>query len=152
MSSTYQSSSKVSSGIFYPIPPDCAGFSTSSEAVEPGASRGEEDWRYLFHSYDEIMNAPPLRFAIEGFLPEDGITLIGGPAGHGKTFLLLSMVKALLTGEPLLGYFEVPQRSKRVLYLIPESGLGPFRHRLELFGLAQGTSERCSRQPGRSNK
>ena len=26
------------------------------------------DWRSLFHSYDDFVNAPPLRFAIGGFL------------------------------------------------------------------------------------
>jgi hypothetical protein len=29
-------------------------------------------------------SAPPLRFAIDGFLQEAGVTLIGGLAGHGR--------------------------------------------------------------------
>ena len=32
-----------------------------------------QDWRTLFHTREEIENAPPLTFAIEGFLQEDGI-------------------------------------------------------------------------------
>lgn len=95
------------------------------------------DWRSLFHSSNEVENAPPLKFAIEGFLQQDGITLIGGLAGHGKTFLMLNMAKALIEGRSLFQYlpFEVNGTAKRVIYLVPESGLGPFVHRLKLFGL-----------------
>lgn len=33
-----------------------------------------QNWRSLFHSYDEVINAPTARFAIDGFLQEEGIT------------------------------------------------------------------------------
>jgi hypothetical protein len=96
-----------------------------------------DDWRGLFHSFEECESAPPLQFAIKGFLQEAGITLIGGLAGHGKTFVMLSMVRALLEASPLFGYepFKVPHEAKRVLYLIPESSLGPFWSRIKLFHL-----------------
>jgi hypothetical protein len=98
-----------------------------------------DDWRGLFHSYDELVTAPPLRFAITNFLQEDGITFIGGLPGHGKTLVMLSVVKALLTGGNLFacGGFKVTAPASRVIYLVPESGLGPFKHRLELFGLLE---------------
>jgi hypothetical protein len=85
----------------------------------------------VFHTFDDFENAPPLSFAIDGFLQNDALTLIGGLSGHGKTFMMLSMVKALLTGEPLWGYFKVPAKVERVLYLIPESSIGPFKYRLK---------------------
>jgi hypothetical protein len=44
----------------------------------------DQNWRGIFHTYEEFKNAPPLRFAIDGFLQEAGVTLIGGLAGHGK--------------------------------------------------------------------
>jgi hypothetical protein len=96
-----------------------------------------KDWRSIFHTYGEFCNAPPVNFAIEGFLQESGITLIGGVPGHGKTFIMLSMAKALLTGTPLFGHapFAVRGGSQRVVYLCPEVGLGPFSHRLKLFKL-----------------
>jgi len=102
----------------------------SSETVNP------DHWQPLFHSYDEIQNAPPLTFAIHGWLQAEGITMYGGLPGHGKTLLGLSTAKALLTGEPLFGYehFNV-NRAKRVLYLCPEVGLGPLLHRIKLFRL-----------------
>ncbi len=92
-------------------------------------------WGGLFHSYDEALNAPELCFAIDGFLQEGGITMIGGLAGHGKTLVALSVVRALLTGEKLFGHFAVTKKSRRAVYLIPESSLTPFAERLKTFRL-----------------
>lgn len=96
-----------------------------------------EKWREAFHSFEDFKKAPPISFAIDGFLQNDGATLIGGLAGHGKTFLMLSVVKALLAGKhtKLWGHFEVQETAWRVLYLIPESSITPFKHRLKLFDL-----------------
>jgi hypothetical protein len=60
-----------------------------------------------------------------------------------KTFVALSMVKALLTGRPLFGNpaFNVPEPAEKVLYLIPESSLRPFRMQLKSMRLPyQGKS------------
>ncbi len=94
-------------------------------------------WHHLFHGDKEVEEAPPISYAIDGFLQNDAITMIGGLPGHGKTWVMLSMVKALLEGTPLFGYkgFAVKEPSKRVVYLCPESSLTPFAHRLKLFGL-----------------
>jgi hypothetical protein len=99
----------------------------------------DPNWRGIFHTYEEFENAPPLRFAINGFLQEAGVTLIGGLSGHGKTLLMLAMAKALLEALPLFGHelFAVPRPAERVLYLIPESSLSPFWSRLRLFGLQE---------------
>ncbi|MGH9514192.1 MAG: DnaB-like helicase N-terminal domain-containing protein [Terriglobales bacterium] len=93
------------------------------------------NWRHLFHSYDDVLNVPPVSFAIDGFLQEEGITLIGGLAGHGKTLCMLAMVRALLEGGRLFDHFAVTKQSERVIYLIPEAGLGPFSARLRTFHL-----------------
>lgn len=89
----------------------------------------------LGHSYEEILNAPPVSFAIDGFLQEQGITLIGGLSGHSKTLIMLAIVRALLEGDKLFHFFAVNAPAKKVIYLIPECGLEPFAHRLRLFGL-----------------
>jgi hypothetical protein len=98
---------------------------------------GSRDWRPLFHTYEEFVNAPPLRFVIDGFAQEQGIGLIGGLAGHGKTLVMLAMAQAMLEGTPLFGCFPVTRTSDRVLYLIPESSIGPFRERLKCFRLEE---------------
>jgi hypothetical protein len=106
-------------------------------AIPKNAEVDPDDWRALFHSYDELISAPPLKFAITNFLQEDGITFFGGLPGHGKTWVMLSVAKSLLTGNPLFGCdnFKVTRPASRLIYLIPEAGLGPFTHRLKLFGL-----------------
>lgn len=101
-----------------------------------------QDWQALFHTRDEIENAPPLNFAIDGFLQEDGITLIGGLAGHGKTLCMLAMVRALLEQGQLFTKFQATRASERVLYLIPEAGIGPFSARLRTFRLMDYLDDR----------
>ncbi len=96
-----------------------------------------EDWRSIFHTYMDFINAPDLSFAIEGFLQQDGLTMVGGLAGHGKTWIMLQMARALLTGEPLFKYapFKVNQKSERVVYLVPEVSLTGFKKRAGPCGL-----------------
>ena len=89
----------------------------------------------IFHTYDEVVNAPPVRFVIKDFLQADGVTFFGGLPGHGKTLVMLNIAKALLTGESLWEHFEVAEPSNRVIYLIPEIGLSGAKTRLALFGL-----------------
>ena len=101
-----------------------------------------QDWHSIFQTRAEFENAPPLRFAIEGFLPERGTTFVAGLPGNSKTFVLLAQVRALLTGEPLFGYFKVREESQRVIYLIPESLMGPFWTRIKLFHLEEYVDKR----------
>jgi hypothetical protein len=100
-------------------------------------------WRGMFHSLADFENAPPISFAIKDFLQNDGATLIGGLSAHGKTLIMLSMAKALLVGPPtkMWGYFDVLEKASRVIYLIPESSIVPFKHRLKLFGLYDSLSD-----------
>jgi len=97
----------------------------------------ELEWREIFHTFAEFENAPPLSFAIRGILQNDAATVVGGLAGHDKTWILLSIAKALLKGKgaKLWGEFEVLETAQRVLYFIPESTIGPFGHRLRLLGM-----------------
>jgi hypothetical protein len=90
----------------------------------------------FFDTYAEFENAPPLSFAIEGFLQNDATTGIAGLSGDSKTWTALSIIRALLFGPgKLWNLFEVPQRAGKVIYLIPESSRTPFKHRLQLMKL-----------------
>ena len=112
-----------------------AGNSLASITANAKLSAEPSDWRSIFHSWEDFENCPPLSFSIEGFLQNDGATMIGGLSGHGKTLILCSIVKALLAGPgaKLWDMFEVKQSAVRVVYLIPECSLAPFKHRLKLF-------------------
>jgi RecA-family ATPase len=84
---------------------------------------------------DLILNPPDSPpFWIEcGILPRGGVMIMGGQAKLGKTFLLLSLLKSLLFGEPL---FDVPQwivkEPCRVLYIDRELGPHIFYDRISL--------------------
>jgi hypothetical protein len=96
-----------------------------------------DEWPKLFHTYDELADTKAMSWVIRQIAQEQEITIVGGLAKHGKTWFLLSVVKALLSGEPLFGHFPVEQTSHRVLYLIPEVGLQPFKRRLVLMRLME---------------
>jgi len=95
------------------------------------------EWRGMFHTWEEFENTAPLTFAIRDFLQNSGATMIGGLSGHGKTLILLSITRALLQGKGhrLFNLFEVEEEAARVVYLIPECSIEPLKHRLNLFGI-----------------
>lgn len=103
-----------------------------SQAYDAG-----DGWRSVFHTFDEFEAARPLSFSIDGFLQNNCATMFGGLSGHGKTFILLSIVKALLggSGARLWKLFDVEETAERVIYLIPECSIEPFKHRLKMFGI-----------------
>jgi len=90
-----------------------------------------------FHVKEEYVNAPELRFAIRNLVQLDSATIFGGLSGQAKTWVLLSIAKALLSGKGTLlwNHFPVEETAEKVIYLIPESAIGPFGHRLKLLGL-----------------
>jgi hypothetical protein len=116
---------------------DSAFFDLFESAVRRRPTASGSNWRDVFHSFSDFENAAPLNFAIKDFLQNDGATLVGGLSGHGKTLVMLSIARALLSGigTKLWGHFDVLETAARVIYLIPESSIGPFKYRLQLFGL-----------------
>jgi hypothetical protein len=103
------------------------------------ASNGNCGFLDLFDTPDELESAPPLTFAIKNFLQLDGGTVIAGLVGSYKTFLSLSITKALLDEkiDKLWDTFPVLHKAERVVYLIPESARGPFYKRIALMGLGR---------------
>ena len=78
-----------------------------------------------------------LAWVVEGIAHEEEITVVGGLPKDFKTWFLLSVVKSLLTGEALFGYFKVARLAERVLYFIPEASRRSFLHRLTIMKLDQ---------------
>jgi len=91
------------------------------------------DWKKKFHLQSELSNKPTLPL-IEGVLPETGITTLASLSGTGKTFIGISITKALTTGEPFLGHFPV-NGVHNVLYLVPEMSEKTFNQRLQRFSI-----------------
>jgi hypothetical protein len=97
----------------------------------------ENPWWHSFRGVDELEGNGTVKMYIENFLPE-GATLICGLPKEGKSFLALSVAKALTSGRPLFERpgFEVPEIVP-VLYLAAESGDGALKLRCEKMGITK---------------
>ncbi len=116
-------------------------FAASCERVEGGQRKAAlaalgitlEDvlrprWRDKLKNKAEL-DQRPLGFVVDRFVPEEGITGIGGQSGHGKTYIMLSMAKAISTGERLWGILDVKQHP--VIYMLAEGGDRALNERLD---------------------
>jgi hypothetical protein len=84
--------------------------------------------------FDKEVDLP---WVIEGIAHAGESTWFGALPKQMKTWVMLCVAKALLTGEPLFGdeRFKVPNKSSKVIYLIPEASRASVKKRLKLLGL-----------------
>jgi hypothetical protein len=106
----------------------------ANAATKPAASAVDrKEWRKEFRTLAEL-DQGPVPMLIEHILPAEGVMFIGSLSGVGKTWIALSMVKALRTGKPLLSHYRVPEVVP-VAYLVPEMGSRAIRNRIEKLGI-----------------
>jgi hypothetical protein len=81
------------------------------------------NFKELFHTKTEALALPDdVEIVVRGLCNVGNICIWGALPKHGKSYLFLSIIKALLSGKKWLDHFEVSP-SKRVIYLVPEVGL-----------------------------
>ena len=114
-------------------------------AQQHKASLPHREWWKQFRSFDELEGTGVVKMYIENVLPE-GIALLCGPPKEGKSFLALSIAKALTTGQPLFGKtgYDVPEVVP-VLYLAAESGDNQFKLRCAKFGITSDKTKFIAR-------
>jgi 5S rRNA maturation endonuclease (ribonuclease M5) len=97
----------------------------------------------VFDTRREFDETAEPTFSIDGFLQDYAVTAIAGLSGNSKTWVALSTVKGLLFGPgKLWDLFDVPDRAKKVIYLIPEASRSVFKKRLLLMGLYDEIGQR----------
>lgn len=115
-------------------------FMDSMVASIRDASKPTDDWRQYFHTISEL-DQGDVKMLVKGLLPE-GVTFLGSLSGVGKTWIALSLARALTLGKSFLGVYEVPEQHN-VLYLVPEMGSRALRSRAEKMGLPDDDRFRC---------
>lgn len=87
----------------------------------------------------DVENENDLPPVIKGVAHEGETTWIGALPKVGKTWVLLCILLALLTGEPLFGdeRLTVPNKAKRCIYLCPEASRGSIKKRLKMLRLVE---------------
>ena len=73
---------------------------------------------------NDVLQYEEPRYIIEPVLIEGTVNLFSGPSGKGKSLITLSMIKSVLTGEPLWGKFDVDRMG--CVLLIDEETPRPF--------------------------
>ncbi len=95
------------------------------ETDEPG-----EDWRGWFDSKTDILNAPPVSHMIQSIILLNRYNGVVSLPGARKTILCWNVVRACLTGKPLLERFAVANPPERVIFLAAESARNEIKQRL----------------------
>jgi RecA-family ATPase len=104
---------------------------TEAEANQRGNRAG------IIHAWDEIPDAmmmamPKIEWIAEGIIPRDSVTLIAGEPGSYKSWLALSLLRAVSTGGRFL---DRECKAADVLYLDRENPLAVIRDRLAILGI-----------------
>jgi hypothetical protein len=72
---------------------------------------------------------------LEGFIPDNDLTLLWGTAGSGKTTAALAAAQAVLLGTGLLDHTQ-PAPRRKVLFIASDSGAAPLYAAMQDMGMA----------------
>lgn len=100
--------------------------------------------RYLFETVSDLRKLPVAKCLIEGWLPEQGVGLVYGEYGHGKSFLLFDWLLHLAYGLPDWHGCKLPGEPRDVL-LIAREGASGFRARVDAFKAHRGIKDDTDR-------
>lgn len=100
----------------------------------------ESDWWREFRGVGELQGDGNIEWVIQNVVPA-GVTVLTAMPKDGKSFVALSFIKAITTGQPWLGRigFEVPE-TMPVLWLAAESGDSGLKIRCKKFGITEDKS------------
>ena len=77
--------------------------------------------RFRVLTAEELTALPPVRWRVRGLLPVEGLAAIYGPAGSGKTFLVLDLLGAVAEGRD---WFDCRTNAGPVVYVALEGEAG----------------------------
>jgi len=69
-----------------------------------------------------LENIPKPWMLIDGLIPQGAVCVLAGRGYSGKTFLAMEVARAIVTGQPFLGHYKVPEYSRgNVLFIEQDS-------------------------------
>lgn len=119
----------------------CPDFKPDKEKLE-NSQKKEQDSLEIISVKEAIeRGVPEIKYIIDPFLRQGGITIIGGEPASKKSLLAMLMCVCVVKGEKLFNRFETKQ--KRVMYLDFENGYAVLVNRFHslLFGNFAGNKE-----------
>ena len=114
-----------------------ASASAGYEAAEAllSAAKAEASHEYYFTRATAFLGQPaPLQWVIRGWMPADGVSMVYGESGAGKTFVTLDMACHIAAGLPWHG---IKAKSGAVVYMAGEGNYG-LRQRIAAWCKAHG--------------
>jgi archaellum biogenesis ATPase FlaH len=106
------------------LPP---GVSSMPIAVQPTPTA-----RFVLIDAWAFADGPDPQWRIEGLLPQQGLAMVFGASGSGKTFFVLDLSMAVALGVERYGHDKRGVTAGRVVYIVAE-GVGGFRKRLRAY-------------------
>src|SRR5262249_2855392 len=102
--------------------------------VQAEELQASEDAQVSAVAVEQFMSIsfPPRQCLLKPWLTTTGLVMIDAPAGHGKTWLALTIAYAVATGASLLGWSA--ERRGRVLYVDGELPGELLQRRLQMLG------------------
>lgn len=84
----------------------------------------------------DMQRVEGLDYLIDGFVPQNALTLSYGTKGVGKTTAAMAMAFAVIDGKGFLDRSK-PTKAGKVLFIASDSGAGPLRNVMQDMGLAE---------------
>jgi hypothetical protein len=112
---------------------------------------GGDDPATMWDTKSQAESEPDLQWVIALLAHVGESTWFGALPKVGKTWVLLCILKSLLTGNPLFSdaRLTVPSKAKRCIYLCPEAGMSSMRSRLKKLGLIEHLYDPITNPEGR---
>ncbi|MEZ5538347.1 MAG: AAA family ATPase [Thiolinea sp.] len=91
--------------------------------------------RFKITTAHDIGKKPPISWLVKRVVPREGLALIFGPSGTGKSFLVLDMLAAISTGKDWFGYKTIAVPTT----YIPLEGQGGIPQRIKAYEIENQT-------------
>lgn len=103
-------------------PPDVVQF----ETFRPSGTHRRADDPLLGFVFDGEAALDPPRYLVKDLIPTEGVTMLGGQSGAGKTFALIDLAVAGATGKPFFGR-RIPEPFGTLIFAAEGAGTLPGR-------------------------